>query len=215
MLCAAADGRVGHRPVNRQAKVAPQLFERLLVLHREPCAQLDEVRARHREWVLAGFLRRYERGVERQRRIAAHPKIVLHAPLGRQAVVVPSHRIEHGLPPHALETGDDVGVGVGEDVTDVQRAAHRRRRGVDRKDLGARPRAIEAIERIGVPALGPFLLETLERWLVGNHDGMELFGTVRHEGRPPTSQTKRRGAPRTTRAPLAGSPRTTQTTLAD
>jgi hypothetical protein len=32
----------------------------------------------------------------------------------------PTHGIEHGLAAHALKPGEDVGVGVGEDVADVQ-----------------------------------------------------------------------------------------------
>ena len=44
----AVDGRVGHRPVDRQAEMPPQVLEDLLVLGRELDAQLDEVRPRHR-----------------------------------------------------------------------------------------------------------------------------------------------------------------------
>ena len=41
------DGGVGHRPVDREPEVLPQVLEDLLVLDRERDAQLDEVRPRH------------------------------------------------------------------------------------------------------------------------------------------------------------------------
>ena len=47
------DRGVGHRPVDRQAEVPPQVLERLLVLRRQPVAELDEVRARDRDRLLA------------------------------------------------------------------------------------------------------------------------------------------------------------------
>ena len=49
-----ADGAVGERPVNREAEVAPQRLELLLVFDREALAQLDEVAAAHRKLV-GGF----------------------------------------------------------------------------------------------------------------------------------------------------------------
>ena len=76
--------------------------------------------------------------VVRQRRIAADAVVILHAALGRQAVVVPPHRVEHRLAAHPLEARNEVGVRVREDVADVQRAADGRRRRVDRVDLSAR-----------------------------------------------------------------------------
>ena len=145
-LGAAVDGGVGQRPVHRQPEVPPQMLERLLVLGRQPVAQLDEVRTRDRDRLLARLVRRLKVRVVRQRRIAADAVVVLHAALGGQAVVVPPHRIEHRLAAHPLEARDDVGVGVGEDVADVQRAADRRRRRVDRdRPRVARARAIEAV----------------------------------------------------------------------
>ena len=121
------------------------MLERLLVFGRQPVAQLDEVRARDGNRLLARLVRRLEVRVVGQRRIAANAVVVLHAALGWQAVVVPPHRIEHRLAAHALEARDDVGVRVREHVADVQRAADRRRRRVDRVDLVARLIAVEAI----------------------------------------------------------------------
>ena len=69
--------------------------------------------------------------------VAPDAEIVLHPPLGWQAVVIPSHRIEDALASHPLVTGDQIRVGVREDMAYVQAAADRRRRGVDRVDLGA------------------------------------------------------------------------------
>ena len=134
-----ADRRVGHRPVDRQAEPAPQRLEHLLVALGQAQAQLDEVRPRHRHRLLLGGLGgRREVGVVGDRRVAAHAEVVLHAPLGRQAVVVPAHRVEDRLAAHPLVAGDGVGVRVGEDVPDVQRAADGRRRGVDREHPLAR-----------------------------------------------------------------------------
>ena len=122
-----------------QAHAAPQLLEDDLVLDGQALAQLDEVLARDRQLVLGvGLGRRLERRVVRQARIAAHAVVVLHAALGRQAVVVPAHRVEHLEAAHPLVAGDAVGVRVGEDVPDVQGAAHGGRRSVDGEDLGAR-----------------------------------------------------------------------------
>ena len=105
----------------------------------ELLAELDEVGPADRDLPLrVRLLRRREVGVVRQRRVAAHAEVVLHPALGGQAVVVPAHRVEDLLAAHPLEAGDQVGVGVGEDVADVQRARHGRRRGVDRVDLLAR-----------------------------------------------------------------------------
>ena len=127
----------------------------------------------------------------RQRRIAAHAEVVLHAALGRQAVVVPSHRIEHGLAAHALEARDDVGVRVREDVTDVQRAADGRRRRVDRIDV-ARGRGCGRSDRpVPLPAIRPFLFETFEGGLVGDGDRVAQVQAIRH---PVSRQTIRDGS---------------------
>ena len=172
-LRAAADRRVGCRPVDRQAQIPPQVLERLLVLGRQPVAQLDEVRARDRDRWLGRLGRRRERRVVRQRGVAAHAVVVLHAALGRQAVVVPAHRVEDRLAAHALEARHDVGVRVGEHVADVERPAHRRRRRVDRVDLRARARAVEPVEAVGLPPVAPFHLEPFERGFLryGNRPG--------------------------------------------
>ena len=123
----------------------PEVLEGLLVLGGQAGAELDEVRARDRIGCFPGFSAERTRVACGQRRVAAHAEVVLHPALGRQAVVVPSHRIEHGASAHPLKPRDDVGVRVREHVADVQRAADGRRRRVDRVDLGAWP----AIDRTG------------------------------------------------------------------
>ena len=162
-----ADRGVGHRPVDRQPEVAPERFERLLVGGREPGAQLDEVRPRDRTRRLRRRLRRLEPRIVGQRRIAPDAVVVLHAALGRQAVVVPSHRIEDVAAAHALEARDYIGVGIREDVPDVQRPADGRGRRVDREHLGARAAALEPIGRAFLPAGPPLGFESLERRLRG------------------------------------------------
>jgi hypothetical protein len=105
-----ANRGVGHRPVHRQAQISPQRFERLFVLVRQSVAQLDEVRPRHRDRRLGRLGRRRERRIVGQRRIAAHAVVVLHAAFGRQAVVVPPHRVEHLFAAHPLKASDQIGV---------------------------------------------------------------------------------------------------------
>ena len=176
-----ADGRVVLLPVHREAQRAPQLLEDLLVLLDELLAQGDEVRSADRDLLLGVRLgRRGEVGVVGQRGVAAHAVVVLHTPLGRQAVVVPAHRVEHGLAAHPLEAGDEVGVGVGEDVPDVQAAAHGRRRGVDGVDVLARLGAVECVGVLLLPPLRPRGLEALERGLVRYDDG--TLGRARRIG---------------------------------
>ncbi len=102
------------------------------------------------------------------RRVAAHAEVVLHATLGRQAVVVPAHRVEDLPAAHPPVARHGVGVRVGEDVPDVQRAAHRRRRRVDREDALARGRAVEAIGAVALPGRAPLLLEAVQRRALGD-----------------------------------------------
>ena len=171
-LRAAIDGGVGQRPVNGEPEVTPQMLEGLLVLGGQPVAQLDEIGTRDGDRLLAGLLWRLKCRVVRQRRIAPDTVVVLHAPLGRQSVVVPPHRVEHRLAAHALKPRDDVGVRVREHVTDVQRATDGRRRRVDRIDLVAAVMAIESIGAAGLPALRPFRLEAFQRWFFRKLDWM-------------------------------------------
>ncbi len=161
-LCALADRRVGHRPVDRQAEVFPQMLERLLVFGRQPVAELDEVRPRDRDRLLARLLGRTEGRIVRQRRIAPDAVVVLHAALGRQPVVVPPHRIEHRLAAHPLKARDDIGVRVREHMADVQRSADGRRRRVDGEDLSARAPAIEPVDALFFPAGHPLGFEAFE-----------------------------------------------------
>ena len=124
------------RPTGRA--VRHRSLEDLLVLGGQPVAEGHEVAvARPRPACFGGLVRRDEVGVEGQARVAADPEVVLHPPLGGQAVVVPAHRVEDGLAPHAPEAGHGVGVGVGEDVADVEGARHGGWRGVDGVDLRA------------------------------------------------------------------------------
>ena len=161
-LRAPADRRVGHRPVDRQPQGLPELLEGLLVFRRQPRTELDEVRARHRHRRLGRLRRRLERRIVGQRRVAPHAVVVLHAALGRQTVVVPSHRIEDGLAAHALKVRDQVGMRVREAVADVQRSADRRRWRVDREDLSARSGAVEPVDTGLFPARHPFGFKPLE-----------------------------------------------------
>ena len=189
--CERADRRVGHRPVDRQPQRAPERLERLLVGLRQRQAQLDEVRPRDGYGFLPTLLcveppatlraieqSSHEVGVVGHRRVAAHAEVVLHAPLGRQAVVVPAHRVEHGLAAHPLIARDRVGVRVGEDVPDVQRPADRRRRRVDREDPLAWGAAVEAVDAIALPRRAPLLLEPVERGPLGDSGTVASVGLL-------------------------------------
>ena len=117
-------------------------------------AQLDEVAAGDRHLALGvRLLRRREVRVVRQRRVAAHAEVVLHPALGRQAVVVPAHRVEDLVAAHPLVAGDAVGVRVGEHVPHVQRPGHRRRGRVDRVDLLPRLGPVEPVRVCYTPGL--------------------------------------------------------------
>ena len=136
-----ADGAVGLGPVDGQAELAPERLELLLVLGGERLAQLDEVAPADRllvgglgALVVAALERRGEVRLVRERGVAAHAVVVLHPALGGQAVVVPAHRVEDALAAHPLVAGDEVHVGVAEDVADVQRAGCRGRGSVDGED---------------------------------------------------------------------------------
>ena len=200
-----ADRRVGHRPVDREPEGAPERFEGRLVGLGQPQAQLDEVRPRDRDRLL---LRRGLRGLEVRvvgdGRIASHAVVVLHATLGREPVVVPAHGIEDLAAAHPLVARDGVGVGVGEDVSDVKRAADRRRRSVDRVDALARRRAVERVGAVALPGRAPLALEAVQRRLLG--DLCRLIG-ARGGQALIVSAIPRAGAPDATK------PRTSRTKL--
>ena len=167
------DGRVRHLPVDRQAEATPQLLELLLVLDHERVAQLDEPLPRDGDLPIAGLLRRGEVLLDRQRRIAAHAVVVLHPPLGREAVVVPAHRVEDLVAEHAPLPGQHVGLGVAEHGPHVEGAAHGGRWRVDREDLFARPGAVERVGAVRLPVRTPLVLEPVERRLVRDgHPGI-------------------------------------------
>ncbi len=188
------DRRVRARPVHRQTEPAPQLLEGALVALGELEAQLDEVRARYRHGLGVGRLgRRAELRVIGNGGIALDPIVVLHAPLGGETVVVPPHRVEDLPPAHPVVARERVGVGVGEDVPDVQRAAHGGRRRVDRVDPLARRGAVEAEGALALPGLAPALLEPLEARLLGH---ARALGALTHGRLPRRSAVAVRGSSR-------------------
>ena len=121
------DRLVGAGPVDRQPEATEQPLEGLFVLDRELDAQFDEVGSADGDrrtladgFRVAGIVGGGEVGVVGQRRVAADTEVVLNTTFGGQAVVVPSHRVEDLAAGHALIPGDRVGVGVAEDVADVE-----------------------------------------------------------------------------------------------
>ena len=164
---ALVDGLIRVVPVDRQAQPPPEVLERLLVLLGEALAQLHEIAPGDGRLVLAAGLDLKIRVIV-QRRFAAHAEVVLDAAFGRQAVVVPAHRVEDLEPAHALVARDAVGVGVAEDVTDVQRSADRGWGSVDAVDLFTGLRAIEAVHLPLVPLCGPLAVQSVHRGSIGN-----------------------------------------------
>ena len=128
----------------------------------------------------SGFLRGHEVGVLPQTRVAQHPVVLLDPPFGRQPVVVEPHRVEDLVAPHPPVPGHRVGVGVREDMTDVQLARHRRRRGVDGEDPVPAHAPVEAVGPGLLPPGRPLGLEPLETGLFRHHRRPRSL-----EGRPP------------------------------
>ena len=161
------DRGVEARPVDAQPHPPPQILEGLLVDVGQFVAEGDEIAPADPHLVLRVDLgRRHEVRVVRDARVAAHAVEVLHPALGRQPVVVPADRIEDVQAGHPPVAGDQIGMGVGEHVPDVQRSGHRRRRGIDAEDLGPGAGPDERVGVLGPPALDPFLLQTFQRRLV-------------------------------------------------
>ena len=202
------DRRVLEAPVDRQGEPAPQSLERLLVLDGEGEAQLDEVGPRH----LPG--RQLARGVVRHAegqprlvrhvRLALHVEVVLDPALGRQAVVVPAHRVEHVLPAHAVVAREHVRLRVAEHVPDVQRAGNGRRRRVDDVRL-ARPRLVEAVDPPLLPDPVPLVLRVLRLEVGAQTVGVDGDRHGRHVSSPRGGGRARpRRAPRRTTATSSG-----------
>jgi hypothetical protein len=190
-----SDRGVLELPVDREAEALPERLERLLVLGRERDAQLDEVLARDAARRLlagrvVGHLER-EAGLERHVRLAAHVEVVLHPPLGRQAVVVPAHRVEHVPAAHALVAREHVRLRVAEHVADVERAGHGRRRGVDHV-ARSRSALVEAVDAPLRPEAVPLLLglprlevRTESRRVDGDDHGRAALAGFRSSGARP------------------------------
>ncbi len=168
------DGPVGQVPVDGQAEGLEEVLEDLFVLDGEFLAQFDEVPARDDvevALVLGGLRRRPVAGVVGDGRIAAHAVVVLHAPLGGQAVVVPPHRVEDVLAGHPLVAGQDVGLRVGEHVPHVQGPRRRGRGSVDRVDLLPGGVRVELVGPFVKPAPREGVFQPLQGGLVRNVDG--------------------------------------------
>ena len=132
------DGPVADATSPPTGRAAARPLERLLVRVGQPLAQLDEVAPgnRHRGGRSPVAPGRAARSPGRRAaRGRTDAEVVLHPALGGQPVVVPADGVEDLLAAHPLEPGDRVGVGVGEDVADVQRAADRQRGSVDGVDV--------------------------------------------------------------------------------
>ena len=180
-----ADRMVSLAPIHRHAQRAPQRLEELLVLPGELLAQFDEVLAADRHLVLGVDLLavralegRLEIRIVLERRIHAHAVVVLHAPLGRQTVVVPAHRVEHVVAAHALVARDHVGMRVGEHMPHMQRAGDGRRRGVDGVDGLAVARIAETVHARLVPHRTPLVFQAFDAHLVGKRGQLRIDARI-------------------------------------
>ena len=95
------NGLVVLSPVNRQAQVAPQILEVLLIFNGQALAQFHKITTRDRHLIasldglaFAANMRGLKVWIIGEGRIDANPKVVLHAALGRQAVIIPAHGVE-------------------------------------------------------------------------------------------------------------------------
>ena len=196
------DGVVGLRPVDGQTQLAPQGLKQLLILSSQTLAQLDEVLAGNRHLILgvnllaiSAFKRRLEVRVVRQRHVHAHAIVVLHAALGRQAVVIPTHRVEHVVAAHALVARNHIGVRVREHVTHVQRTGDGGRRGVDGVDGLAVAGVAEFVGAVFIPDGAPLVLKSVHADLVGQRgevgvdDGFAFSHKAKVYARCMTSRT--------------------------
>ena len=136
--------------------------------------------------LLLRLLRGHEVGVLPQARVAQHPVVLLDPPFGGQPVVVEAHRVEDLVALHPPVAGHRVGVGVGEDVPDVQLARDRRRGCVDGEDRRPGGRPVEAVGPGLLPAGRPLGLEPFETGLF-RHDRRPRS----LEGRPPPAGSSR------------------------
>src|SRR4030095_6064799 len=92
-------------------------------------------------------------------------ELVLAPSFGRQAIVIPPHRVEDHLARHPLEPGDHIGMRVGHDVTDVDVTADGGWWRVEGVDLLARLRPVEPIGSRGLPPLAPGCFQSLDAGL--------------------------------------------------
>ena len=159
------DRRVREGPINRETQRPPQPFEDLLVLSSEHVAQLYEVSPRDGV-PAASLLGGHECCIVGHGRIASHAVVVLNPALGRQAVVIPTHRVEDLEAPHPFESSERIGLHVPKDRAHVQRPADGGRRRVDRVDLRALVAAVEPVGAVLFPALVPPGFQARQRRLL-------------------------------------------------
>src|SRR5579863_1160835 len=105
-------------------------------------------------------------------------KVILNASLCREAVVVPSHRIEDALAAHALEARDQVGLRVRKNMAHMQGAGDGGWRRVDGKALLPGGRLGVSIHTQLVPARLPGSLRRLGIKVLGQLRNVHEFNSV-------------------------------------
>ena len=121
---------------------------------------------------VASILRGFKVGIIRKSGIAADPKKILDSSLGRQAVIVPPHRVEHFGTAHALIPSNSVCMGVTEYMPDMQGSTHCRWRGIDAKNFFPAFTPVELVDAVLFPYFVPFGFKAFNGWSVRNpcHD---------------------------------------------
>ena len=158
-------------PIHRQADAPPEFHERFFVLFRQFQAEFDKIFAGKLKRVMfAGFracvfaLKIFDVW---DFRVAGDMEIVLHAAFGRQAVVVPAHRIENIHAQHPFVADNHVGMRVAENMPHVERTGDGRRRRIHDKGLFARHGSVITINLLFLPKTIPALF---------GFGGVKMFG---------------------------------------
>ena len=150
-------------PIHRQRQPPPEFAVVLFVLVDEAVTGFDEVapgnQTRRLLAIFGARLFEFEVFFIGRMRVATHVIVVLHPALGREAVVVPTHRVVDIHAAHALVARHHVSVGIRKDMTDVQRTRRSRGRRVDDEGFVARAIRVPAVNAAVFPFGDPALFD--------------------------------------------------------
>ena len=132
---------------------AEDVFKNFFIFGGQGFAGFNKVFARDFLTLFFGvfYMNRFKCRVIGNFRVAGDVIVVLNAAFGREAVVIPAYRVEYRFSLHALVSGDDVGLGVAEDVSDMQRTGNGRRRCINHKAVVPALGRIVFVNFVGAP----------------------------------------------------------------